>query len=178
MMNEDPEASEPVSKDSTPDSQHRFQFGLAPIFIVTTATAILLTCFLAVGRAFGMSTEELVEHLYSRSLTALPRVLVWLVGLTIAIQQRQRVRLGATLAGIAFLGFLLITFVTDLTHMVLLHQLQGNQLSSETASKAFYFTSVFYTISTTGLWILILVALFARRAPALTKTEPTHNRSH
>ncbi len=140
-----------------------FQFNLTTLFVVTTAMALVLAIFFSVGRLIGMSTMDVVTQGLVRFLYAVPTLLVWIVGLTLAIRHRKRNRLPATLTLIALGGLVLTTFIVQLVQVALIHSVTSNRISHEVLSWGLTFTGVLHLVVNTGCWILILMAIFAQR---------------
>ena len=153
---------EPGSNAPAKTGRPIFQFGLTTIFIVTTATAVGLAIILGVGRLAGISTKEIMTLLLVPFLFELPIVLVWIIGLTMAIRQRKHIRLPATVALIAFVGFILTTFTQQLV-LVLFHPTISKPMSIESLYWFFFTSKSIHCILSMGCWILVLMAIFKRR---------------
>jgi hypothetical protein len=78
-----------------------------------------------------MSTVEVLTLGLGRLLFAVPTLLVWIVGLTMAIRRLKRNRLPAILTMIALGGLVLTSFVLQVVQMALIHSLNSGQISHE-----------------------------------------------
>jgi len=140
--------------------------------------AMILSTYFGVGRLIGMSTMEVLTQGFGRLLLALPTLLVWIVGLTIAIRFLNRNRLPATLTIIALCGLVLTSLVLQVVQMALIHSVNSDRISHEALSWSFTVVGVLYAVFNTTWWILILVAIFTQRtpdAPETERTEPSGN---
>jgi hypothetical protein len=155
-----------------------FQFSLRSLFVIVTVTAITLSTYFGVGRLLGMSTTEVLTQGLGRLLLALPTLLVWIVGLTMAVRFLNRNRLAATLTIIALGGLLLDLLALQVVQMALIHSIRSGRLGAGAASWNFSLMGIFRTVFNTAWWILILLAIFARRPPDPRETkriEPSGN---
>ena len=146
-------------------SLRALQFSLASMFILMTATALILSIYFGVGRLLGMSTMEVLAQGLGQFLFLLPTLLVWIVGLTLAIRRLKQNRLPAILTMIALGGMILSVFVIQVAQMALLHSVNSGRISHTVLSWSFIIFRVLYMVLNTTCWILILVAIFARRSP-------------
>jgi hypothetical protein len=175
MTDDNPRHVEQQSDVIAADGLRVFQFSLTNVFILITVTAMILSTYFGVGRLAGMSTMEVLTQGFGRFLFALPTVLVWIVGLIIAIRRLKRNRLPAALTMIA-LGWLVVTtLLLYLVQMVLIHLVNSGRISHLVLSWSFTFIGVLHTVLHTTLWILILVAIFAGRPPDASDTEQTES---
>ena len=148
-----------------------FQFSLLSLFVIVTVVALILSTYFSVGQLVGMSTVEVLTLGLGRLLFAVPTLLVWIVGLTMAIRRLKRNRLPAILTMIALGGLVLTSFVLHVVQMALIHSVNSGQISHEVVSWSFTFIGVLYEVLNTACWILILMAIFARRPPDAPETE-------
>ncbi len=142
-----------------------FQFNLLSVFVTMTVMALILSIYFSVGRLIGMSTMEVVMQGLGQFLFVAPTLLVWIVGLTIAIRQRKRHRVPATLTMIALVGLVLTSFTLQVVQMVLIHSVNSGRISHEILGWSFAILGVLHAVVNTGCWVLILVAIFAHRTP-------------
>jgi hypothetical protein len=86
MNDGDPRYLEPRSNHRAAGGSRWFQFSLTSLFVIVTVTALILSAFFSVGRLLGMSNMEvLTQGLETYLFPDLPRVMVWIVGLMIAV---------------------------------------------------------------------------------------------
>jgi len=142
-----------------------FQFSLTSIFILMTVVALVLAIYFGVGRLLGMSTMEVLMQGLGQFLFLLPTFLVWIVGLTLAIRYLNRYRVPAILTLIALGGMIVSVFVIQVAQMALLFSVNSGRITHEVLSWSFVIIRVLYMLLNTACWILVLVAIFARRPP-------------
>jgi hypothetical protein len=82
-----------------------------------------------------------------------------------AFRLLNRNRLPATLAIIALFGFLITSLALQVVQMALIHSTSSGRISHVAVSWGFTIVGILSTVLNTTWWILILVAIFARRAP-------------
>ena len=148
------------------------QFSLRSLFIVVTVMAMILSSYFGVGRLVGMSTTEVLTLGLGPLLLALPILLVWIVGLTMAVRFLDGNRLVATLTIIALGGLVLHLLAMQVVQMALIHSIRSGRLGAGAASWSFSLMAILRTIFHTAWWILIVVAIFARRAPDAGRSKP------
>ena len=163
-----------------------FQFSLTSLFVLVTVMALVLSTFFSVGRLVGMSNTDVLMQGLQPFLFVLPTLLVWVVGLTMAIRRRKRHRAAAIVSIIAFGGLVLTAIVAYALGMVLMYLLISGRTAGfnywdfsllqwdfsilRAASPLRFPTdwvlvllqvicAVLYPI----YWILVLVAIFAKR---------------
>ena len=100
-----------------------FQFSLTSVFVIVTGMALILSTFFSVGRLVGMSNMEVLTQDLAFFLYRLPSLLVWIVGLGIAIRRLKRNRAAAIPTLIALGGLALTSFVLQVVEMALIHSL-------------------------------------------------------
>jgi len=147
------------------DRLQGLQFSLAEVFVATTVMAVILSGYFGVGRWLGMSNREIVTQGLSRLLYVVPTLLVWIVGLMMAIRRLRRNRLAATLTIVALSGLMLGMFVAQVVQMGLIYWVTSNRADSSVLSWGFAITGIVSSILSTACWILLLAAIFARRPP-------------
>ncbi len=73
-----------------------FQFSLLSLFVIVTVVALILSTYFSVGQLVGqlvgMSTVEVLTLGLGRLLFAVPTLLVWIVGLTVAIRRLRKLQ--------------------------------------------------------------------------------------
>ncbi len=140
-----------------------FQFSLTSVFVIMTVMALILSIYFSVGRLVGMSTTDVLMQGFSRLLFAIPTLLVWTVGLTMAIRRLKQYRVPATLTIIALGGLILTYLVFQVIQMALLHMVNSSQISSGVLGWSFTYIGVINVVINTALWILIITAIFIQR---------------
>jgi uncharacterized membrane protein len=149
-----------------------FQFSLTGMFVFITVLALILSAHFTVGRWMGMSDEEVARVGLLRLLFTSPTLLVWLVGLSIAIGRLKRNRLPAILTIVALSGLLLGMVALNVAQMALIHSIISEQVNRNWLawfpSAQLLFHQVLFVIS----WILMLVAIFIRRPPDAAVETP------
>ncbi len=150
-----------------------FQFSLASLFVLVTVMAMILSTFFSVGRLVGMSNIEVLTQGLWQFLFLLPVLLVWIVGLTMAIRRLKRNRMPAILTTIALGGLVVTSFAFQVVQMALIHLVNSSQISQEAMSWGFAGIGLLYTAIHTTCWILILAAIFRHRPPDASETERT-----
>ncbi|MCA9264548.1 MAG: hypothetical protein KDA60_11890 [Planctomycetales bacterium] len=139
------------------------QFSIGTILALTTVLAVVLAVLLGVGRAFGMSATSVVTGGIVPSLLTLPVMIVWIVGLILAVRGASRYPLASKLMMIAFLILILGGLSTTLGRMVILHFVTIGGAGPQRITWAFTTLSLLSIAGQTVAWILIVVALFIRR---------------
>jgi hypothetical protein len=169
---------EPRSNPRAAGGSRWFQFSLASVFVIVTVTALVLATFFSVGRLVGMSNMEVLRYGLGPFLSVLPTLLVWIVGLWMAIRRRKRNRTAAILTIIGLGGNILTAIVLQVVAMALIHSLNSGGIGHYWVFTFLAFLdAVLYPI----WWILILLAIFARRPPDEPETEradPSGDSSH
>ena len=102
----------------------------------------------------------------------LPTLLVWIVGLRMAIWRLKRNRVPAIRMTFALGGLLLTWFILEVVAMTLEHFLS---VAHAEAAWLFHLMEVLREVLGAPCWILILLAIFAGRppdAPATERAEP------
>jgi hypothetical protein len=160
MNDGDPRYLEPRSNPRAAGGSRWFQFSLASVFVLVTATALILSTFFSVGRLVGMSNMEVTQWLEMWLFPQLPILLVWIVGLMMAIRRRKGNRVAATLTLIALCGMVLTTLVFDVVFMMMFHWPSG-----WSPGWSITITGYLEVVVQMACWILILLAIFARRPP-------------
>ncbi len=171
MTDDNPQNLQPQSNVREAGGLRVFQFGLSSLFVLVTVAALILSTYFSVGKLVGMSTMEVLTQGLGRLVFAVPIILVWIVGLTMAIRRLKQNRLPAILTIIALGGLVLTSFVFQVVHMALFHSVNSNQISSETLTWILLIIGVLHMVLNTVWWILILVAIFVRRPPDAPQPE-------
>ena len=165
MTDGGPAYGEPQFELPTNGGPRVLQFSLLGLFLIVTIPALILAVYFGVGRLAGMSTMEILTLGLGQLLFSVPSLLVWAVGLTIAIRRLKRNRLPAGLAAIAFGGLILTRLILQVVQMVLIHGISSGSVSNNVMSWGLTATGVFYAVSSAAFWILVIAAIFVRRAP-------------
>ncbi len=171
MNDGNPPYLEPRSDPCAAGGSRWFQFSLAGLFVLVTVTALVLSTFFSVGRLFRMSNMEVATQGLTPFLYVLPTLLVWIVGLRMAIRRLKRNRAAAILTIIALGGLVLTALTMYLFQMVLIHLLTPKRIGNGLHYWGFTFLSVLYAVLYPTGWILILVAIFAKRPSDVPQTE-------
>ena len=103
----------------------------------------------------------IITTAFSMGTTSIPLVLVWLVGIVLALIFWRRHPQVSLAALIALVGFLTISLL-DTALRIWLIQRQGISKFAEIAP----FLSIFFSLARAALWGLILVAIFGWRKEA------------
>ena len=141
------------------------QFSLLGLFLIVTMPALILAIYFGVGRLAGMSTTEILAQGLGQLVYSVPSLLVWAVGLTIAIRRLKRNRVPAILTVIALGGLMLTMLILHVFQMVLIHWINSGTIGSDVISWSMPATGVFYAVSNAACWALVIVAVFIRRPP-------------
>jgi hypothetical protein len=171
MNDGNPRHLEPRSNPRAAGGFRWFQFSLASVFVVVTAMAMILSTFFSVGRLVGMSNREVLMQGLTRFLYVLPTLLVWIVGLGMAIRRLKRNRAAAILTIIALGGLVLTALVAHVVQMALMHLLTSDRTGVGLPYWGFTLLAVIYAVLDSACWILILLAIFARRPPDAPQPE-------
>jgi hypothetical protein len=183
MLAEGPKTKNKVVSDSnSPFADERadlpqtetslLQFSLASMFVVTTLMALLLSTYFGVGRLIGMSTTEVLADGMRNFVFHSPLLLIWFVGLTVAVRRLKRDRRPAVLTLIALATLVLTSVVFQVTQMALIHMVRSNQIGHQTLSWAFMAIGGLHAILHAGCWVLILVAVFVGRSSDSMRRKP------
>jgi len=155
-----------------------FQFSLTGVFVIITATALVLSLYFGVGRWIGMSTSEVLTQGLGRFLFRFPTLLVWTAGLYMAIRYLKRNRLPAMLTIIALAAMMTSALILELVQMALIYWGTSGQVSGQTMSWSFGVIGIVNAVINASCWICILTAIFTQRpsdekvAVAETPEEP------
>jgi membrane-associated HD superfamily phosphohydrolase len=133
--------------------------------------ALILSTFFSVGRLLGMSNREVLTQGLGQFIFTLPTLLVWIVGLGMAIRRRKRNRRPAILTMIGLGGLVLTSLVMHVVQMVLLHLLTSGRAGAGLVSWGFPLLQCIYAVLDPACWILILLAIFTQRPPDASETE-------
>lgn len=155
------QTSEPFGCES--DGSNAFQFSLIGLFIVTTVLAMIFSLYFGVGRWLGMSTMEVLQQGLTRFLYFVPTMLVWIVGLAVALRHLKCNRGPAMLTSIAMLGMIVASIVVQVAQMALIHLINSGRISASTISWGLGISGFLFSIVNAVGWILVLVAVFRRR---------------
>jgi hypothetical protein len=155
-----------------------FQFSLTSVFVLITVMAMILSAYFSVGRMMGMSNMEVLSHGLGPFVVALPSLLIWIIGLGMAIRRRKGNRAPAVLTMIATGGVLLTSLVCYVVQMALMYLVTSHQPGTRGFSLAWGFTlnGILYAALSTIWWILIVLAIFAQRpsdAPHTAQANPS-----
>jgi uncharacterized BrkB/YihY/UPF0761 family membrane protein len=173
MSDGNPRYQEVRSDVSAPGGLRGFQFSLASMLVVMTLMATILSAFFTAGRLVGMSTIEVLTRGLGQFLFLVPLLLVWIVGLTMAIRRLKRNRVLAILTMIALGALIATSFAGQVIQMALIHLVNFSQISQEAFAWSLTGLGVLYAVVNTTCWILILAAIFRHRPPDASQTERT-----
>jgi hypothetical protein len=172
MNDGNPRYVEPRSNPRAAGGSRLFQFSLASVFVAVTAMALVLSTFFSVGRLLGMSNVEVLALGLKPFFFGLPTLLVWIVGLGMAIRRLKRNRAAAILTLIALGGLVLTSFVLQVVEMALMRSLPiVYSLTQIPIPWALTSSEVLWGIFNAAWWILILVAIFTNRPPDTPESE-------
>jgi hypothetical protein len=101
---------------------------------------------------------DIVVAMFSMLLGQLPQMIIWLVGVGLALMHRERVPRRARLALIAFTGFLILAVAAAFINSYFTFMLMGSGPTQVAAALAA--SNIVLAIISAGLWILLLMALF------------------
>jgi hypothetical protein len=163
MNDGNPRYLEPRSKPRPAGGSRWFQFSLASVFVIVTAMALVLSTVFSVGRLVGMSNMEVLREGLKPFVYVLPTLMVWTVGLGMAIRRRKRNRAAAILTMIALGGLVLTVIVTYVFQMALWHLLTSGRTGNGPPDWAFTCLGAPRAVLYSTCWILILVAIFVKR---------------
>ena len=99
----------------------------------------------------------------SSLLFQLPIILVWLVGIILALVFWRRHPIVSAMTLIAFIGFLILSFIGAWLNIWLPITLQEQGLSAEQISIIFTIRGAINALVYTFLWILVAFAIFGWR---------------
>ncbi len=159
MSDGNPQDVEPQANHSV-DSLRWFQFSLAGLFVVMTILVVILSIFFGVGQLVGMTTIEVVSQGLESFLYLLPLLLVWTVGIMLAVRRLKRNRVQAILVLIALGGMAVAVTIVFVVQMVLVHCVNSGRISHESFSWGTGVSGVLSTVVHSICWILVLVAIF------------------
>ena len=152
-----------------------FRFTTWGLLVLLTVVSLVLATVLFVGRAFGLSFAGVMQSSLMQFFYMTPLLIVWFVGLVYAINRRNLAGRKATLAIVAFVGFLATTILTQFAWMFFLPLMMQ---SSSNYAWVFGLLNIGNILAQTACWVLILMALFSRdrsaeRPPIPTSAAPT-----
>jgi hypothetical protein len=93
-----------------------------------------------------------------------PQFAIWIVGIYLAVSRRHEHPTGYPLAAIAFALLLVVPIISVIVTTALPGFMAQRDMSAMQIGMAFSIFSVFSIIISTVAWILVLIALFRRRA--------------
>ena len=157
-------ASQPSERSPyEPASRPALQFSLTALFILTTVFALALSAFFGISQFFGLSALELLATSFGHFLHSVPRIIVWSVGLAMAIRRLRTYRRPAILAAVALSGFIVAILLMRTIQIVVIAGMNSGQIATVSVSWIFGATSLIYTLIDVVGWILILMAIFSDR---------------
>lgn len=112
--------------------------------------------------------ESLVA-IFSVLLGQSPQIIIWIVGMVLALSRRQQSPRKSRLAFIAFAGFLILAALNAILNIYLPFLL--NDTTITVFSNIFGAVNIVLSLLSAGLWVLLLVALFGEEADANVKFD-------
>ncbi len=94
----------------------------------------------------------------------LPQFAIWIVGIYLAMSRRHEHPTGYPLAALAFGILLVMSFISVIVTTTLPGFMAQRGMTPTQIGMAFSFFSIVSIIVSTVAWILVLIALFRRRA--------------
>lgn len=153
---------------SSPAKPRSFvRFSTWGLLVLLTTVSLVLAIYVGVGRAFGMTSGDLLQRGIGRFLYTLPMYAIWSIGLWLALTLPPIEKRKARLLVVAFGGMLGTMLLFDIATTVLIHTMMQRGGGIGTMYYVFTFGSVLLNVI---WWIVLLMAIF-RRIPA-TETEP------
>ena len=147
------------------------QFSLLSLFVIMTILALVFSGLFGIGRLFGMSAIDVLAQGLSQFLYVVPRLIVWTIGLTMALRRWNTNPRPARLATVAFSGMIVTTLTVSSVQTAVIFALQAGTIGSQHIS--WFFMAL--AISAAGFdilwWILILIALFGSRSEAAPSSQ-------
>ena len=107
---------------------------------------------------------ELVIPTVIQLVIHLPQFAIWIAGIYLAVSRRQEHPTGYPLAAVAFGLLLAMSFISVIVTTVLPGFMAQRNMSAAQIGIAFSLFSVVSTVVGTVAWVLVLIALFRRRA--------------
>lgn len=146
-----------------PTSRSVVQFSLTALFILTTLFALGLSAFIGISQFFEISPWELLSTSFTQCFYLVPRLVIWSVGLAMAVRRRRTHRKPAFLTAIALTGFIVTTLLATTVQMAVIAGMDSGRFAGGSISWVFAAIGVFYAVMDAGCWILILMAIFSGR---------------
>lgn len=140
-------------------TNHVFRFSTLGLLMVLTVVSVVFAAYFGIGRAVGMTPADMLQFGLLRFIYIVPMLIVWAIGLAIAIKRRRQDGRRATLLMIAFGGMIATAFVVDVAQMVLIYLLTRVQVQG--SEHLLGVLGVVSVLLNTLWWILIVVAIFA-----------------
>ncbi|QDU54459.1 hypothetical protein [Aeoliella mucimassa] len=139
------------------------RFSTLSLLLLLTITSLVLAAYFSLGRLFGMSTRDILDSGIGQFLYYIPALLVWTIGLVLAISRRHEDRQRSTLLILAFGGLIATALAVHLAQMIMIFYVSNQGAGS----LSFYFMilSACSVLLNALWWILILVALFGGSRP-------------
>ncbi|NLS97686.1 MAG: hypothetical protein GXX96_36565 [Planctomycetaceae bacterium] len=151
------------------------QFSLAALFILTTVFALALSVFLGISRFLGISAWELLSASARLFIYSVPRVVVWSIGLSMAVRRLRSYRKPAILATAAMSGFIVTMLLAQTVQMTVIAGMNSGRFAISSVGWLFTFIGLISTCVDVVCWILILMAIFSGRpvacSPFAAQTE-------
>jgi hypothetical protein len=165
----------PERSPHEPTSRPALQFSLITLFILTTMFAVTLSVFFGLSQFLGISALEFLTTSVSHLIYAVPKMIVWSVGLTMAVRRLHSHRKPAILTAVALAGSMLAAVFLGTIQVAVIASLRSGQVDSMTISWILAATSLTHVLIDVACWILILMAIFSDRPagprPLTAQTE-------
>jgi len=116
--------------------------------------------------------EATLTQILGRLLTQIPLLIVWIVGLIIALVQWKNYPRVALLVLIALLGFFLTTIMSSAAYALIpMFFLRDGDYSASHIGMAYTIYGVIHAILDTVFWVLLLLATFGWRKQTAAITQ-------
>ena len=161
------------SSTSSPDQQSprpALQFSLTALFILITVAALVLSTVLGIAQVSGMPISKLATLMFGQLVTTFPTLVIWIVGLTMAVRRLKTHRKPAIMAAIAFGGLIVATFVARATTTALVAGASSGSIDSESLMWAIPVLALIGGGISALCWILILIAILRTYRPPRRST--------
>ena len=105
------------------------QFSLTALFILTTLSALALSALLGISRFFGISVVELLWRSLGQFIYSVPMLIVWTVGLSMAVRRLRSYRRPAIFTIIGLTGFMVTVLLVHTIQMGMIASMNSRQVS-------------------------------------------------
>ncbi len=148
----------PERSPHEPTSRPALQFSLITLFILTTLFALVLSAFFGISQVLAVSAGELLRMSVIQFIGIVPAVVVWSIGLAMAVRSYPK---PAMLATVALAGFIATAVLIRMIQAAVFAGMSSGQFAN--ASRIFGILSGVDILINVILWVLILMAIFSGR---------------